>query len=155
MNAVLAGVVILTALAAVAAAPSAERTQGDLRVRLSVSKAAFQMGEPVAIRLQVTNVAAAPAVLTAYSGQQYDVLVRQRGALIWQWSHDKAFVQVVRESTMAPGEMQTFNWTWDQRDLQGRQVEAGAYEISAVFMAAQRAGARSVEVGPVQITIGR
>lgn len=155
MNAVLALVLILTALAAATAAPSAERTQGDLRLHLSVSKAAFQVGESVPIRLQVTNVAKAPAILTAYSGQQYDVLVRQRGALIWQWSHDKAFVQVVRESTMAPGETLTYSWTWDQRDLQGRQIEAGAYEISAVFMGAQRAGPRSVEAGPVQISIGR
>ena len=155
MNEWIVALLILAALVSGAAAPSAERSVGDLKVQLSVSRAVFQVGEAVPIRLQVTNLAGAPTVLTMYSGQRYDVLVRQRGALIWQWSHDKAFVQVVRESTMAPGETLSFDWTWDQRDLQGRQVEPGAYDISAVFMGAQRSGPRSVEAGPVRITIGR
>ena len=155
MNEWIVALLILAALVSGAAAPSAERSAGDLKVQLSVSRAAFQVGEAVPIRLQVTNLAGAPTVLTMSSGQRYDVLVRQRGALIWQWSHDKAFVQVVRESTMAPGETLSFDWTWDQRDLQGRQVESGVYDIWAVFMGAQRSGPRSVEAGPVRITIGR
>jgi len=156
MGGVIAVLVIVVAL--LGGAPggiSAERTAGDLKVNLSVGKDAYAPGEPVAIRLRVTNVASAPIAITTYSGQQYDLIVRQRGALIWQWSHDKAFAQVVRETSMPPGETLTFNWTWDQRDLQGRPVEPGAYDISAVFMGAQRSGPRSVEAGPVRITIGR
>lgn len=134
---------------------TAERTVGDLKAELSVGKGTYAPGEPVVVRLRVTNVASSAIAITTYTGQQSDLIVRQRGALIWQWSHDKAFTQVVREATMPPGETLTFAWTWDQRDLQGRQVEPGRYELSAVFMGAQRSGPRSLEAGPVRIVIGR
>ena len=153
-------IAVLLDLAAVAltgtAGPQmADRTAGDLRLQLSVSRSTYRVGEAVATHMRVSNVASTPVGITSYSGQQFDVLVRQRGALIWQWSHDKAFVQVVRESTMPPGESLSFDWTWDQRDLQGRQVEPGTYDLSAVFLGAQRGGPRSIEVGPIRVTIGR
>jgi hypothetical protein len=155
VRAVFAVLAVLIIVAGATAGPAVERTQGDLRLRLAVAKASFTAGEPVEARLAITNAASSPINITYYTGQQSDLLVRQRGALIWQWSHDKAFVQVVRESTMGPGERLFYSWMWDQRDLQGRQVEPGAYEISAVFMGAQRSGPRTVEVGPLQITITR
>lgn len=148
-------VALLLAATLAGAPPAAERTGGDLRLSLSVDKDAYRVGETVQVRLRVVNVTSAPLALRLASGQQYDVLVRQRGALIWQWSHDKAFVQIAREQTLAVGEALTFSGTWDQRDLQGRQVEPGAYEIWAMFLAAQRSGPRSVETGPVRIVIAR
>ncbi len=142
-------------LAGGVASPRAERTVGNLRVDMAVGKATFQAGEPIAIVMSVTNTGAAPLSLTMTSAQQYEVIVRQRGALIWQWSHDKAFAQVVRDTELTPGGTLSFQVTWDQRDLQGRRVEPGSYDISCLFLGAQRPGPRSVEVGPVRISIGR
>lgn len=156
MGKVVAGTLVVVIMAAlVAAGAGADRQVGDLRLVLAVGKLAYRQGEPVTLQLRVTNTGAGPLSLSASSGQQYDLIVRQRGAVIWQWSHDKAFVQVMRETTMAPGETLTFSGSWDQRDLQGRQVETGAYDVSAVFFGAQRGGPRSIEVGPIRITIGR
>ena len=155
MGGMLVALVVVVALLGGGSGLAAERTVGDLKADLSVGKGVYAPGEPVTVRLRVTNVAASPIAITTYSGQQSDLIVRQRGALIWQWSHDKAFAQVVRESSMAPGQSLAFAWTWDQRDLQGRHVEPGRYDISAMFMGAQRSGPRSVEIGPVQIVIGR
>jgi len=154
MNEIVAGVLILAMMLG-AGGSTADRTAGDLRLSLAVGRASYHPGETVTVSLRVTNGGAGPVSLSASSGQQYDVIVRQRGAVIWQWSHDKAFVQMVRETSMAPGETQSFSGSWDQRDLQGRQVEAGVYDVSAVFFGAQRGGPRSIEVGPVRITIGR
>jgi hypothetical protein len=151
---VIAGVLILAVAMAVAGS-SADRTAGDLRLSLTVGRANYRSGETVTVSLRVMNGGPAPVSLSASSGQQYDMIVRQRGGVIWQWSHDKAFVQVVRTITMAPGETLSFSGSWDQRDLQGRQVEPGAYDVSAVFFGAQRGGPRSIEVGPVRITITR
>lgn len=137
-----------------AASPRAERTAGELRVELTTGSVAHAPGAAVQMTLRVTNLATSPVALIASSAQEYDFFVRQRSALIWQWSHDKAFAQVVREVTLAPGGTRTYSATWDQRDLQGRRVEAGAYEVSAVFLGAQRQGPASVEVGPARITIG-
>ncbi len=155
MNEMVAGALVVVVALAGAAAPAADRAVGDLKLQLTVGKAAYHPGEPVTVSLRVTNGATVPVALTTYSGKQYDLIVQQRGAVIWQWSHDKGFAQVVRESTMAPGESLAFNWTWDQRDLQGRQVESGVYDLSALFFGVQRGGPRSTEVGPVRITIGR
>jgi hypothetical protein len=120
---------------------------------VAISKAAFQTGEPVAIVMAVTNTGAAPLGLTMTSAQQYEVIVRQRGALIWQWSHDKAFAQVVRQIELASGGTLTYQVTWDQRDLQGRRVDPGSYDISCVLLAAPRSGPPTIEVGPVRISI--
>jgi hypothetical protein len=155
MGAFVGLLVLVALLAGGAAAPRAERVVGDLRIEMSVSKAASQPGHPVAVTMRVTNTTAEPLVLTASSGQQYEVVVRQRGALVWQWSHDKAFTQAIRSLPLAAQETLTYQATWDQRDLQGRPVEPGIYEISSVLMVRQRPGSGNIEVGPVRITIGR
>ncbi len=155
MRVTIAALVILVAAVAAMAGPSVERAQGDLRLRIAIMKSTYLVGEPIEIRLAVTNAASAAVPLTWYTGQHSDAFVRQRGALIWQWSHDKAFTQAVRESTMAAGERVFYGWMWDQTDLQGRQVEPGAYEIWAAFKGSQRSGPRSVETGPLHITISR
>lgn len=155
MHGLIAACLLLLALAGGAAPPRAERIAGSLRVELSAGSAAHASGEPVAMNLRVTNTAASPVILTTYSSQEYDFFVRQRGALIWQWSHDRAFAQAVRERTLASGQTRSYPVAWDQRDLQGRRVEAGTYEISAVFLGAQRQGPATVEVGPVRIMIER
>lgn len=146
---------LLMTIAGGAGPPRAERMAGDLRAELGVAGAAYAPGAIVSLGLQVTNVSTSPLLLVTPSAQEYDFYVRQRGALIWQWSHDKAFAQVVRETTLAPGQARSYSTAWDQRDLQGRRVEAGAYEIFAVFLGAQRSGPPRVEVGPVRITIER
>jgi uncharacterized protein (DUF58 family) len=155
MYGLIAACLLLLALVGGAAPPRAERTAGDLRVELSTGSAAHAAGAPVQMNLRVSNLAASPVVLTASSAQEYDFFVRQRGALIWQWSHDRAFAQVVREMTLAPGQTRSYSAAWDQRDLQGRRVEAGNYEVSAVFLGGQRQGPASVEAGPVRIVIER
>lgn len=153
------GVFILVGILLVVAAGGApasrvERMVGDLRIEMGTTKASFQAGEPVGITMRVTNTTSEPVILTA-GGQQYDVIVRQRGALVWQWSHDKAFAQVVRTLRLGPQETLTYQASWDQRDLQGRPVEPGVYEISCVLMATPRPGSGSIEVGPVRVTLGR
>lgn len=154
MYGLIAVCLLLLALTGGAAPPRAERIAGDLRVELSIGSAAHAAGAPVQISMRVTNLASSPVLLTASSAQEHDFFVRQRGALIWQWSHDRAFAQVIRDMTLAPGQTRSFSVAWDQRDLQGRRVDAGTYEVSAVFLGAQRPGPASVEVGPVRITIG-
>jgi hypothetical protein len=153
MSGIVAVLAVVALLAGVVAPTRAERTVGTLRVDMAIGKAAFQIGEPVAIVMSATNTGTTPLAATTTSAQQYEVIVRQRGALIWQWSHDKAFAQVVRDIEMAPGATLTYQVTWDQRDLQGRHVEPGPYDISCVFLAALRSGPSSVEVGPVRISI--
>jgi Intracellular proteinase inhibitor len=148
-------VILLIAAAAVGGAGvRADRTAGDLRGEASVAKATFQAREAVGVTMTVTNISGSPVTITS-GGQQYDVVVRRRGALVWQWSHDKGFAQVLRSVEMAPGATRTYQASWDQRDLQGRPVEAGPYDIFCTLMASQRNGPPNIEIGPLRVVVGR
>ena len=145
---------LLMAASALGQGPYAARVVGDLKVEMSVAQAAFKPGTPIAVTMRVRNTAAGPLTLAARE-PQYDLIVRQRGALIWQWSSDKAYVQEVRTVQMAPAEVRTFRISWDQQDLQGRPVDAGTYEISCVFTGGPAPRPAAIEVGPVRIVIAR
>lgn len=155
----MSGLVIILLVLALAVGgpttPMSSRDAGELRVELSVPRAAFALGEAVAITLRVVNPGSTPVAVTMPTSQNFDILVRQRGALVWQWSHDKAFLQVVREHIIGPGDALTYTVAWSQRDLQERPVEPGSFEVSAVFLGAQRSGPRTIEVGPTRIVLGR
>jgi hypothetical protein len=147
-------ILLIVAAAIGGTAVHADRTVGDLRVQASLARGSFQPGESVEITMKVTNISGTPITVVS-GGQQYEVVVRRRGALVWQWSHDKGFAQVMRSVELAAGETRTFQASWDQRDLQGRPVEAGPYEISCTLMVAQRNGPPNIEVGPLRIVVGR
>jgi hypothetical protein len=145
---------LLLIATAVSVGAAVERTAGDLRLDMTVARASYQIGESVAVSMRVVNATSAPIEITL-TGFAYDVLVRQRGALVWQWSHDKAAPQVVMTEQLAPGAALTYGARWDQRDLQGRQVEAGTYEITCLFLGRSRQVTPPVDVGPVRIAISR
>lgn len=153
MRLVLVGLVG-TLLLGLAPAPRASRAVGDLRYEVGLAKTAYERGEAVEVALRVANASGAP-VAVSWGGQAYDVVVRQRGGLVWQWSHDKAFAQVMRQVSLPPGDALSYHVSWEQRDLQGRPVDPGVYDITGVFMATSREARGPVEVGPVRITIGR
>ena len=146
------GAVTLTA----AAGPlSVQRVEGGLRVEASLSRASYGPGEPVEIALSASNVVSAPVSVTFISGQRFDLTIRRpRGDEVWRWSHDKAFIQVIQMVTLKPGERMDFSIPWDQRDYQGRRVDAGPYEAVATFMG-QMGSAREIRLPPLAFTIGR
>jgi uncharacterized protein (DUF58 family) len=133
---VLASVLWLVAAAfATASAPlTVDRQAGRLRLELSISKPVYVVGEPVEARLVARNEGDVPLRVQFGSAQRFDLIVRRRGALVWRWSHDKAFAQVVREVTLRPGESLAFSAPWGQVDLQGRRAEPGEYEIVGAFL---------------------
>jgi hypothetical protein len=129
-----------------------QQTAGALRLELSVGKAVYVAGEPVQWHLVARNTGETPLRVEFASGQRFDLVVRQRGALVWRWSHDKAFVQVVQEVTLRPGEALTFRAAWGQTDLQGRRVEPGTYELVGVFLG-RTAQAGTLETPPLVVRI--
>jgi intracellular proteinase inhibitor BsuPI len=154
MSYVIVAVILILATAVAAAPAASERTAGDLRLEMTVGRTSYSVGEPVLVSARAVNMTASPVTITT-TGFTYDVLVRQRGALVWQWSHDKAATQMVRTQQLAPGAALTFSARWDQRDLQGRQVEMGSYEVSCAFLGQYRQMSGPTDVGPVRITISR
>lgn len=150
-------IVLLLALAVAAApgTPAVERIEGGLRYEASIPKRSFGAGEPVEVTITIRNTGGSPASLTFPSGQQYDLLVRRpRGDEIWRWSHDKAFIQVIRTVTIRPNEPLTLKESWDQRDYQGRRVDPGTYEVIAFVTTRSEGSDRpAVQLPPLQFTI--
>lgn len=126
--------VVAVLVATVTAPPSVQEARGKLRLELSLAKAAYVPGEPVQATLTLRHEGESPTRVQFTSGQRFDLLVRRGGALVWRWSDDKAFVQVIQDVTLRPGETLSFSAAWNQQDLQGRRASPGDYEIVGVFL---------------------
>lgn len=150
------GMLLLGVGVVAAASPtSVDRAEGNLHLTASVTKTAYAVGEVVEVTLTVKNTGTGALALTFQSGQSFDIVVRQpRGAEVWRWSHDKAFQQVILSRALQAGESLTYRGSWDQRDLQGRRVEPGTYEVVAMFMGhSEGMDRRSLAMPPLTITI--
>lgn len=92
-----------------------------------------KVGEPVTMKLIVRNEGDEPITLRFNTGQRYDFIVRDmEGNVVWQWSRDKAFIQVIGEVTIQPNGELTFVETWTQVDNEGNKVGAGEYEVEGI-----------------------
>ncbi|TMJ08865.1 MAG: hypothetical protein E6G99_03675 [Bacillati bacterium ANGP1] len=120
-------------LAPAVAGPAAHTGDQGVRIELRLNKPAYTATEPVEIMLMLSNPTSTAATFQFPTGQMFDFLVTRQGKLIWQWSYGRAFTQAFTRLTLSPGESRVFNERWDQRDVQGRYVPAGEYEMLAVF----------------------
>ena len=144
----------MLALTAGAAPVSVERVEGSLALEAAVARRAFAVGESVELTLTGRNTGNAALSITFTSGQRFDFIVRRpRGDEVWRWSHDKAFIQVIQTATLRPGETLMFREAWDQRDLQGRRVDPGPYEVIAVFMGRLESSKGSFALPPIAFTV--
>jgi len=145
---------VVAALVTTVTAPvSVQQSVGKLRLELAVNKPVYVAGEPVEVRLTLRNGGESPLRVQFGSGQRFDVIVRRRGALVWRWSYDKAFVQVIQDVTLRPGETLSFGAAWGQVDLQGRRAEPGDYEIIGVFLGRVPDAPGTLETPPLPIRI--
>ena len=89
-------------------------------------------GEPLPMTLSITNGSDSQIERTYNSGQRYDfVLLDGTGTEVWRWSHDMAFIEIILQETLDPGEKVTYREVWNQQTNGGEQVEPGIYELRA------------------------
>ncbi|MFN3285085.1 MAG: BsuPI-related putative proteinase inhibitor [bacterium] len=125
---------VLTVAAAALAGPTARVERQGVELVLSVDKDAYALGEPVQMELVVRNPGPGAVTFQFGDSQRYDFVVQDdRGAVVWYWSRDKMFAQVLGTLTLLPGEERRFRERWDQRDLEGKAVPAGRYWIVGLF----------------------
>lgn len=127
-------VLVLAAAGGAVAGPWARVERQGAELVVSVDKEAYAPGEAVQMELVVRNPGPAPLTFQFSDSQRYDFLVtRDDGQLVWFWSHDKAFAQVLGSLTLGPGEERRYRERWDQRDTEGRPVPPGRYWVEGVF----------------------
>jgi hypothetical protein len=128
---------------------SASRGSDDpINVFLETEKTAYQVKEPVVMRLTVlapegTN---DPAQLVFPSAQRYDFIVTKEGREIWYWSRDRVFAMMMDQMVLKPGESLRYTETWDQRDNEGAWVPPGSYRVVGVLKASPEVVSEQVVV---------
>lgn len=93
----------------------------------------FVQGDPIKIILTITNVSSTAKTLSFPSSKQYDFVVQDNSAVeIWRWSVGKAFTTTVTSYVLAPGNVQTFTYQWDQNlTSPASLIPTGSYTLEA------------------------
>ncbi|HID10582.1 MAG TPA: hypothetical protein EYP17_04695, partial [Candidatus Latescibacteria bacterium] len=120
-----------------------------LKLVLWTEKESYPAGEPVPLKFEVINIGSIAAHFIFSSSRRFDLLVKQDGRVIWQWSRGKYFLQVFTEVVLKPGESLAFGARWPQVDSAGNSVPPGSYEVLALLTAAE-----PVESAPLMIEVG-
>lgn len=120
-----------------------QTSENGLQLELLLSTPQIGPGETVDMTLLVTNIQDVPFILKFNSGQIFDFLVAQmsppnslspaKEKLIWNWAHDKAFTQQIREISVLPGETKSYEISWDGKDNGGNAVD-GEYIVRATLV---------------------
>lgn len=100
---------------------------------LSVSVKDRSVGRGAELTLKACNETDAAVSRSFSSGQRYDFDVRQDGATVWHWSHDRVFTQETGSETWGPGTCKSWTATWDGTDDNGTPRPPGEYEAVGVL----------------------
>lgn len=117
-----------------------------LMLELALDRELLQAGESVTLTLTAANNTSQPLPLNT-GGQKFDFFAFPAATLTlapqmqlqlpepaWHWSFEKAFIAIVENTTLAPGEALQYSVTWDGKGNNGEQLE-GAYFIGAQLVA--------------------
>ncbi len=89
-------------------------------------------GDSVLMTLHLTNALETPVVLEFPSAQRSDFAVRRPdGEVVWTWSMDKLFAQVVGRETLPVGSTVQYSGAWTA-------VQPGRYEAVARLVSTNR-----------------
>lgn len=93
-------------------------------------KVLFAQGETITLTIHMTNLTGESQSMGFSSGQQYDIKVYDsEDNLIWNWAHDKAFIQVPTELAFSANETKTFEETWNQETNAELPLDIGNYIV--------------------------
>jgi hypothetical protein len=123
-----------TATATASATPTATPvfgpplTVGSLTVQVGTDREVYQPGEPVAVTLIIS--ASESTALYYRTSQRFDFAAADAEArVIWRWSADRTFLQVLVQETIGPGTELVYREEWGQRDSGGSRLPPGIYTV--------------------------
>ena len=102
----------------------------QIEVSLATDKQSYGSDEPIALQLEITNRTGELATFEFSNGQRFDFVIQdEAGASVWRWSADKAFIQVLGEEQLAPGE----SLIYEER-FEG-SLQVGTYTVLGMLVA--------------------
>jgi len=138
----------LTALAISIIIPVSVLALGTLRgnrliFEVSTDKLVYDVNETVVICIRMINPTNSPKTLHFTSGYQVDYKIMQDSNVLYQWSADKAFIQMLTSITIPPHDSVIRCFNHKSEDL---LLEPGTYEIH-VFVFRYGSGNTTIVVG--------
>ncbi len=99
----------------------------------------FTDGEPITFLLTVENRSDTAQTVGLSSSQEFDILVVRNtgGPALWQWSADKAFLQVPTSLQFTVGETKTFTVVWNQQTTAGDPLGIGEFAAQGYLATAE------------------
>ncbi len=135
-------------------APTQEQqtiVQDSIEVALHVPATAH-IGDNVPLRISVRNLSSRGRSLE-YSEPPVDFhIMTAFGRRVWQYLPENQAALGALDSLTGHGERE-FTVTWEQRDRQGKQVDAGLYRVTGWFDGGRTTG--DVRLGPAALEIVR
>ena len=129
------------ALVGISCTNDAGMTGPEVEVSVTTDKTEYAPGEPVVIQLQVTNRTEEIVTFQFSDGQRYDFLIEdEAGEVIWRWSADKAFIQVLGEEVLGTRESLAYSESSDG------ELQPGNYTIVGKLVAKNRPLSANVDI---------
>lgn len=102
-----------------------------LIIEVSTDKPVYDVNETVVICIKMINPTSSPKTLHFTSGYQVDYIIMQDSTVLYQWSADKAFIQMLTSITIPPFDsvVRCFNHTPEDHPL-----TPGTYEIEGLVV---------------------
>lgn len=93
----------------------------------------FIQGDQINMTLTITNISSGTRTLSFPSSKQYDFVIQDNTATeVWRWSDGKSFTTSNTSYDLAPGNVQTFTYQWDQTlTVGGALIPVGSYTLKA------------------------
>jgi len=105
----------------------------SLRISLVLDAGSYAIGEPMEMKLTVTNVTDRTVTVTFPTAQRFDFVIKRDGKPVWQWAADMMFAQSVTREEIAPLDSLVLGTKWDQVLPDGTNPGLGAYTIQGVL----------------------
>ena len=123
---------------------------GDLKTKFSTTKKRFERGTTIPLELVIINTGKKETVLAFSSAKTHDFFIENdKGALVWQWSDGRAFVQSFMSKQLKSGQELTLTSSWNQKNNQGIPAPVGKYTVKAELNAI----GRFLSLGPLHIEL--
>jgi hypothetical protein len=112
---------------------SRDLAKDSLVVSIALNAGSYAVGEPVTMKISAVNSTRRGVTLTFPTAQRFDFAVRHKGVVVWRWSTDMMFAQVLGSETIGAGDSLVFEARWNQRLSDGTNPGLGAYTIQGVL----------------------
>jgi len=97
-----------------------------LKLQARLTRSSYSIGEDLILGLSLQNTQTTPITMVFPSSQRFDFSVLNReGKELYRWSRDKAFLTVISEVTLSPGESIDEELSWKIQD-----VPPGEYTVT-------------------------